>query len=156
MNQQESMPESQPSQPLQGSSGTQSQDGQALSDNEVDVQFYNQSQQPESRDIPESNLPSTFENSPSSDSSSMQDQTTLMQEPNSEQNTQWQQDVGLLPGLGSINHEEINIEQKEQLMQNEQSHDSSTAGNTSRDTGRFYSRYNAPEQGWAWVWQQKK
>src|SRR5947207_16009053 len=96
------------------------------------------------------------ESQSSSDSSSMQDQTTLMQEPNSEQNTQWQQDVGLLPGLGSINHEEINIEQKEQLMQNEQNHDSSTAGNTSRNAGRFYSRYNAREQGWRSEWPQKK
>ncbi len=102
---------------LQKSSGAQSQDGQALSDNEGDVQFYNQSQQPEARDIPESNLPSTCENSPSPDSSCMQDQTTLMQQPNSEQNTQWKQNVDLLPGLGSISDKEIDIVQTRQLVQ---------------------------------------
>src|SRR6266849_520707 len=112
MDQQEFIPES-----LQKSSGAQSQDGQALSDNEGDVQFYNQSQQPEARDIPESNLPSTCENSPSPDSSCMQDQTTLMQQPNSEQNTQWKQNVDLLPGLGSISDKEIDIVQTRQLVQ---------------------------------------
>src|SRR5882762_962222 len=119
MDQQEFMPESQLSESLQRSSEAQSQDGQAPSDNEGDVQFYNQSQQPEARDISESNPPSTCENSPSPDNSCMQDQTTLMQQPNSEQNTQWQQNVDLLPGLGSISDKEINIEQNKQSIQKE-------------------------------------
>jgi len=117
MDQQEFMPESQLSESLQRSSEAQSQDGQALSDNEGDVQFYNQSQQPEARDIPESNPPSTCENSPPSDNSCMQDQTELIQQPNSEQNTQWKQNVDLLPGLGSISDKEINIEQNKQPIQ---------------------------------------
>lgn len=119
MDQQEFMPESQLSESLQRSSEAQSQDRQTPSDNEGDVQFYNQSQPPEARDIPESNLPSTCENSPSPDSSCMQDQTTLMQQPNSKQNTQWQQNVDLLPGLGSISDKEISIEQNKQSTQKE-------------------------------------
>jgi len=112
MDQQEFIPES-----LQRSSEAQSQDGQALSDNQGDVQLYKQSQQPEARSISPSGLPSTCENSPSPDNSCMQDQTELMQQSNSEQNTQWKQNVDLLPGLGSISDKEIDIVQSRQLIQ---------------------------------------
>jgi uncharacterized integral membrane protein len=102
--------------PLLRSSEVQSQDGQALFANEEeDVQFCNQSQQSEVKDVASNDLPSTCENSLPQDS----DQTALMQKPNSEQDTQWQQDVDLLPGLGTINDKEIDMEQIEKLMQKE-------------------------------------
>src|SRR5260370_29305351 len=112
MDQQEFIPES-----LQRSSGAESQDGQALSDDQGYVQLYNQSQQPEARSIPPSGLPSACENSPSPDNSCIQDQTELMQQQSSEQNNQWKQNVDLLPGLGSIGDKEIDIVQTRQLVQ---------------------------------------
>src|SRR5436190_16606442 len=95
---------------------------------------------------------SMSESQPLSDSSSMQDQTPFIQQLGSEQTTQWQQDVGLLPGLGSINDEEINMEQNEQLMRERQDRESSTAGNTARDADQSSSQHNAQEQGWWWAW----
>src|SRR6266480_2019089 len=73
--------------------------------------------------------------------------------PESQPSQQQQQE--LLPGLGDILDQQLDPEQNVQWQQ-EQAHDISSADNASRHADQSYSQYNAREQGWWWVWPQKK
>jgi hypothetical protein len=130
MSQQELMPEPRLSQSSPESYKAQSQNRQARSDAETDVQPYNRSRRLRNSELPKSDHPSTFEDSLPLYSYPAQDQALSTQQRNPEQNIQRQRQA--------------------------RTHDASTDRTISTDTYQSYSQYNAQQQTPWWISQPHK